>query len=260
VTPNSVQSDPDDTVTQSGLAPLEIANPTVVPPTEWAAATTVGLIRQVNEDRWINIGCSAFAVADGMGGHVGGAIAATAAVTSFVSIAGADVSLEQGDQVFRRINESVRRALSDASMDGGGSTLSAVILNSNVVSVVNVGDSRVLRLRSGSLDQLTTDHTVDAEMRASGMSPPASERLRNSLTSFLGIAPDLFRVDIAAHDVRRGDSYVICSDGVHGQVSVEDMSSLLDRRLSVRESAEALVDAADQAGGRDNATAIVLRF
>lgn len=250
----------DDTVTQPGRAPLETTKPAGRPPSDWGAATSIGLVRQANEDRWIHIGSNAFAVADGMGGHSGGELAAATAVEAFVAIVGGDAALSNGEQPFHEINRQVRAALHQAGFDGGGSTLSSVVLDADAVSVINIGDSRVLRLRNGSLDQLTTDHTLRAEMRESGLSVPGSDRMRNALTSYLGIAPDLLRVDMVVHDVRPGDSYLLCSDGVHGQVSITAIADILSNGKSAADAANSLVRAADRAGGRDNATAVVLRF
>ncbi len=253
-------TDMDDTSPQADRAPLEPSSG-VSTVHDWGAATSIGLVRQRNEDRWINLGTAAFAVADGMGGYEGGDLAATSAVEGFIEAVSASSRRSEvaWRQVVSTINDRVRTTLAMAGLDAGGTTFVAVILDADLATVLSAGDSRVLRMRNDQLDQLTTDHTLATEMRAAGVQGGNSGLVR-ALTSYLGIAHDLLRVDVATYEVRPGDCLMLCSDGVTGQVPGDVMNRSLESAPSAAEAARALVDEADARGGRDNATAVVVRF
>lgn len=253
-------TDSDDTAPQSARAPLESSNG-ATSVRDWGVATAVGAVRSHNEDRWVHVGTNAFAVADGMGGYEGGDLAANAAVQRFAEAAG--TGTERSETAWRHFvgdaNDHVRRTLHEAGLEAGGTTFVAVILDADLVTVLSVGDSRVLRMRHGQLDQLTSDHTLATEMRAAGVEGGSGGLVR-ALTSYLGIAPDLLRVDVATYEVRAGDCLMLCSDGVHGQIPNDVMTRILTDAPSASEGAQGLVGEADARGGRDNATAVIVRF
>lgn len=253
-------SDTDDTAPQSARAPLEPSS-TATAVVDWAAATSVGLVRTRNEDRWIHLGTVAFSVADGMGGYEGGDLAAATAVERFAEVAGESTRRSEvaWRQVVSDINVRVRDTLIAEGLDAGGTTFIAAILDADLATVLSVGDSRVLRMRHGQLDQLTSDHTLATEMRAAGVQGGSGGLVR-ALTSYLGIAPDLLRVDVATFEVRSGDSLMLCSDGVHGQIPSDVMNRILADSPSATLAAQQIIDEADARGGRDNATAVVIRF
>ena len=157
------------------------------------------------------------------------------------------------------INTHVIGALAAAGLDAGGTTFVAAIVEADLATVLSVGDSRVLRMRHGQLDQLTSDHTLATEMRAAGVQGGNGGLVR-ALTSYLGIAPDLLRVDVATYEVRPDDCVMLCSDGVHGQIPNDVMTQILVGAPSAAAAAQGLVDEADARGGRDNATAVTVRF
>lgn len=224
--------------------------PTVV---AWAAGTEIGRVRTRNEDRWGHLGTHAFVVADGMGGHDGGELAASTAVR---------VALE-GDGGWQdrviRANEAVRDEARDAGFDNAGTTLVAVAVTPRRATVVGVGDSRVYRLREGRLDQLTEDHTVRGALLAAGIDADqhASPRQARGLTSYLGISPDRLRVDVIDVPTRVGDRLLLCSDGVHQAFDHHGLADELGRR-DAEQVVAGLLRGAEAAGGRDNATAIVI--
>ena len=255
-----VGGDPDNTAPEPTRDPLEPSTTATVV-RDWGAATSVGLVRQRNEDRWVHIGRAAFSVADGMGGYEGGDLAAASAVEGFAESAGASTS--RSETAWRHIvwdlNRRVRATLRTAGLDVGGTTFVAVILDGDLATVLNVGDSRVFRMRRGQLDQLTSDHTLATEMRAAGVHSGEGGLVR-ALTSYLGIADELLRVDVASYEVRSGDCLMLCSDGVHEQVPTDMIAAVLGGASSAAHAARMVVAEADALGGRDNATAVIVRF
>ena len=141
-----------------------------------------------------------------------------------------------------------------------GTTLLAALVGGPLVTVVHVGDSRAYRCPASSLDLLTDDHNVRAELLAAGLDI-AEYRDRgvalHGLTSFIGLEHDVPRIDVLAVPVRAGDRLLLCTDGVHRQLDDDQLRRGVAAG-SCHDAAEQLVEEADEAGGRDNATAMVL--
>lgn len=224
----------------------------------WAGRSDAGAVRPRNEDAWGQHEDRAFVVADGMGGHEGGTLASRTAVAAFLE-AVRDRPTRWQDAV-ATINATVREAAAAAGADRAGTTLVAMVVDGQQATVVNVGDSRVLRWRDGHVERLTEDHTVRSEMLAAGIDAER-ERARGvrvgGLTSFVGAAPDRLRVDVVGVDLANGDRFLLCTDGVHRQVGDADLRAALEAD-TCEEAAARLLRCAAQAGGRDNATAVVL--
>jgi serine/threonine protein phosphatase PrpC len=190
------------------------------------------------------------ALADGMGGARGGRVAAELAVRGFIegcleqrsTVGIARIGAAAADAVNRWIHTLGR---SDPELNGMACTLSALVLCGRSAHLVHVGDSRVYRLREGSLTQLTTDHTLGA---------PGTT---NALTRAVG-AQDSLRVDHFKETVHLHDRYLITSDGVHGTLSAREIHALLARREAPKETAARLVQHAKTSTDSDNATAVVL--
>ena len=190
------------------------------------------------------------ALADGMGGAKGGRIAAELAVRGFIegclgqaaNVGLARIGASAADAVNRWINTMGR---SDPDLNGMACTLSALVLCGRSTHLVHVGDSRIYRLREGSLTLLTTDHTLGAPGTTS------------ALTRAVGIQ-DTLRVDHFKESVHLHDRYLICSDGVHGSLSRKEIHSLLAKRAAPLETAQQLVEHAKTRTDSDNATALVL--
>jgi protein phosphatase len=130
------------------------------------------------------------------------------------------------------------------------------------VAVGHVGDSRLYRLRGGRLEQLTEDHSLVEELVRQGrLTPEEAENhpQRSIITRALGPEADV-EVETFTHRARDGDVYLICSDGLSGMVSEEDMTRTLTESYSLKEAAYRLVDAANQAGGKDNITVVLFRL
>jgi protein phosphatase len=229
---------------------------------DWAALSDRGLSRPNNEDRWLGDPETGFVVADGMGGHAGGELAADTAVrAAFERLAEFDESSAR--EHVDRVNAAVVRVGTEQGVEGLGTTLVAVANRRTHVVVVSVGDSRVYRCRDGELEALTHDHSVRNELLAAGVSLDEAEQARvrlDALTAFIGQRsqfPPAFRV--ASYSVMSGDRLLLCTDGIHGQIDEAAMLSGL-AAPSCRAAAQELIDAAERAGGRDNATAVVVEF
>ena len=190
------------------------------------------------------------AVADGVGGAKGGRVAAETAVRLFLDAQDELNPLRGVKANAVTALESINRWLhtqgqSDAGLSGMACTFTALILQGRQMHLVHVGDSRLYRLRDGTLARLTTDHV------------PTRSAMRNMLTRALGAQADL-RIDYDREAVRAHDRYLLCSDGVHAGLSDSAIRDELDRRDAPEETARRLIERALQARVGDNATALVV--
>jgi serine/threonine protein phosphatase PrpC len=230
---------------------------------EQAWKSDVGRQRSVNEDDLV-VRPPFFAVADGMGGARAGEVASAMAADAFE---GESDSGEPGEaQLARILREANRRiyklAATDESHRGMGTTLTAAKVHGDEISLAHVGDSRAYVLRDGKLEQLTSDHSLVAELERSGqLSPEAAEHhpQRSIITRALGPEPDV-EVDTYTVTGRDGDVFLLCSDGLTSMISDEEVASILRSADSLEANAEALVLAANQSGGRDNITVVLFRL
>jgi serine/threonine protein phosphatase PrpC len=204
-------------------------------------------------------------VADGMGGYAAGEIASRTAVEAILNAYYGDLSDTMAEGLTRAVRYANRAVLDEANRDaeraGMGTTLALAVVWSGQLAVANVGDSRVYLIRDGRIAQISRDHSWIAELLAVGKITPEEARhhpMRNVVTRSLGGRPDL---DIEVYPplkLRRGDIALVCSDGLWGMVSAEQMLQTVESR-SAQAAADALVAAANEAGGHDNITAIVCR-
>jgi serine/threonine protein phosphatase PrpC len=235
--------------------------------------TDIGLLRRTNEDSFAvvqkDIGAerqdACYVVCDGLGGARAGEVASRVAVDTFVAVWFSPVlTAEDTTQRLRRAVQEANAAvhglsLSSSSMAGMGTTLVALVPHAGWMYVCNVGDSRCYRLRNGILKQLTEDHTVAAEMERQGLLDRGSARDagdRNLLTRVVGTFSHV-EADVVSDELRGGDRYLLCSDGLWGTVEEADLLTALAQG-TVDESAHHLVELANVAGGPDNSTAIVI--
>ena len=230
---------------------------------EQAGTTDVGRQRETNEDALV-LSPPFFAVADGMGGARAGEVASGLATEAFDG--GRDPEAPPERQLTEIAREANRRiyelANRDESRRGMGTTLTAALVSGQEVSIGHVGDSRAYRLRDGTLEQLTKDHSLVAELERTGqISPEAAEHhpQRSIITRALGPEPDV-QVDTYTVPGRSGDVFLLCSDGLTSMVSDEEVAAVLRQAPSLDEAAEALVRAANQSGGKDNITVVLFRI
>ncbi len=222
--------------------------------------------RSSNEDAFlVDVGLGLFVVADGMGGHNAGEVASDLAVVTIREVMAVDDDavesrLEHAIRLANaRILEAARRRPEYAGM---GTTVSAACCVDDRVVYINVGDSRVYRLHDGILTQLTEDDSWISRALATGMTLTPSEieahPMRHVLTEVVGVRPD---VDPASAECQldSGDVLLICSDGLHGVVPADALTTTLRSPRSVDAIAQSLVEQAIARGATDNVTAVVVR-
>lgn len=225
------------------------------------AGTDPGRKRRINEDSFVIVP-PLFAVADGMGGaqagEIASALAAGALEESGANAGGERRIAELIQEANRRVHE---RATTDASTAGMGTTITAALVEPDGRVVFgHVGDSRAYMLRDDTLEQLTNDHTLVAELVRRGELSPGEAEVhpqRSVITRALGTDPDV-DVDTFVVDAQAGDVYLICSDGLSSMVDGDDIEDILRRhRADLQGAAKALIQAANRGGGEDNITAVL---
>lgn len=234
-----------------------------------AGRTDTGHVRSANQDSFLVLDGRVYAVADGMGGHRGGEVASSAIVDTLrdrLATAALPLDADDVERAIGAANDAIlHKADADPELAGMGSTLvmlsvSAAADGSDLLVIHNIGDSRAYRLRAGELDALSDDHSVVGEMVRSGRLTPEEARVHRSrsvLTRAMGMDHDLDvdRVDVTPS---AGDRYLLCSDGLHGEITDAEIASALRRFDDAGAAADELVRLALHAGGRDNVTVIVV--
>jgi len=229
----------------------------------WGAATDTGRSRKNNQDRML-VSSPMFVVADGMGGHQAGEVAALMAVEHLADNTN-PASLDDFVAVVEQANEAIfDRATDDPTMRGMGTTVVAMagidLADGPAIGVVNVGDSRLYRLASESLVQITEDHSLVETLVRDGRltrEEAAVHPQRNILTRALGIDRRVLADSWMLTPVV-GDRYLLCSDGLFNELSAGEIHSILDRVDPPDVVAETLVSEACAAGGHDNVTVVVV--
>ena len=226
----------------------------------YAARSDVGRVRSGNEDRAL-AHPPLFAVADGMGGHRAGEVASELALSHLAATVGGEAA--GGDVIARALresNEAIRReARQRPALVGMGTTCTAAVIGVDI-RIAHVGDSRAYLLRNGVLRQLTEDHSLVARMVGEGLIEPDSaeaKRVRHVITRALG-ADDDVKVDVVAVDRAEGDQLLLCTDGLHGQIDDTTIERALMEAPDPGTAAELLIALANDAGGDDNVTVIVI--
>jgi len=233
----------------------------------WGAATHEGRMRAQNEDHHF-AGEGLFVVADGMGGHLAGEVASEIAVDRLRhNLPPEDEN--SLDDVVAAITEANTEiydgSLHNPDQAGMGTTITAIAVvedhhDGQVFGIANVGDSRSYVMRHGRLRQVTIDHSFVQELVAEGAISREEARhhpRRNIVTRALGIEPAV-RVDSWTMPIFQGDRFVLCSDGLVDEVADADIAAVLLEHPDPGDAAQALVDAANEAGGRDNITVVVV--
>jgi len=228
----------------------------------FAARSDVGRVRAGNEDRYL-ARPPLFAVADGMGGHRAGEVASALAIELLerTTLESGGSELDVIVDALERSNTAIReRARARRALAGMGTTCTVAVVTDGLVHVGHVGDSRAYRFRAGDLEQLTDDHSLVATMVRDGVLDPDEARndaRRNIITRALG-AEDHVDVDVVSSDLASGDRIVLCSDGLSGQVRDDAIVAVLATESDPRRAVDRLVDLANEAGGDDNVTVIVI--
>jgi PPM family protein phosphatase len=229
---------------------------------EQYAASDTGRQRRANEDSML-ARAPLFVVADGMGGAQAGEVASRIAVEAFEPGVGDPAEPETAlaalaQQANARIYELSH---SHAEQAGMGTTLTAVYVGEREIAIAHVGDSRAYRLRDGELLRLTDDHSLVDELIRQGRLTPeeaVEHPQRSVITRALG-PEGVVEVDTRSYAGRDGDVYLLCSDGLTTMLTEEQVAELLRAQATLRDAGEALIAAANGAGGRDNITVVLAR-
>lgn len=260
---------------QAGWAAKSNARPRCHTSVVFGAKTDLGRVRENNEDKFdylvpddpsvLALKGRVFAVADGMGGHSAGQVAAEMALNLFIRAHYADAGAEIETSLHRAIVQAnafiVEAANTVAGRKGMGATLTAGVLRDDDLFIAQVGDSRCYLQRGGEFQQITEDHSWVAEQVKSGaltLEQAEQSPFRNVITRSMGGAPEV-EADLIAIRVQPSDRYLLCSDGLSGMVPHAEMAQLLaEGTPSI--AAWNLVERANQYGGKDNITAFVLEI
>lgn len=233
--------------------------------------TDVGRRRDSNEDEFRLVEeLGLFAVADGMGGHAAGEVASRLAMDTVVETirkAGpATIDALQATELVRRAIDEANRRICESIQDnedqrGMGTTIAALLRVGDQAIIGHVGDSRVYLLRDGGLQRLTSDHSwVNEQVKLGLLSEEAAQRhpMRNIVTRALGSRNDVL-VDVAIEKILPGDLFVVCSDGLNTMLEDDEIrDTLLENGASPEQACQALVEAANDRGGEDNVTVVVV--
>jgi len=235
--------------------------------------------RANNEDNYlINDELSLFVVCDGMGGHVGGEFASAIAVNTVEEVlasieADPDSLPDRDEDMVEHTREKLRyavrlagkrifeKASADPEFKGMGTTVVVLLLDAGNVFIGHVGDSRAYRVRGSQIEQLTEDHSLVNEKIKAGLitkEEAANHRMRNIITRSLGFQEDV-EIDTQVHAIQKGDRYLLCSDGLSGLVTGEEIGETV-RSENPQDAARALTLLACERGGDDNVTTVVVRI
>lgn len=247
--------------------------------------TDIGRKRQRNEDSYlVNDKIGLYIVADGMGGHAGGEFASKIAVSTVEEIIrgedrvksqvptqtyldASDASKTEGqeqDRLKEAINRAgnmiVRRAFEDPELKGMGTTSTVMFISNDKAYIAHVGDSRAYCVRDNEIIQITEDHSLVHEQLKSGLiteEEAKTHQLKNIITRSVGVQEEV-EVDTIVWKIQPNDSYLLCSDGLSNMMNDDEMQEIISK-YDVEQGARELVDLANQRGGEDNITLILLK-
>ncbi|MEJ7647793.1 MAG: protein phosphatase 2C domain-containing protein [Nakamurella sp.] len=226
----------------------------------WGAATDTGRVRLLNEDSML-AAPPVFVVSDGMGGHAAGDRASAIVVEEFGGLLPESPAALGAGWVRQRV---VSAGLRIRDGEGGGATVCGVAVTEQDGAAYwlafNIGDSRVYRWADGLLEQISVDHSYVQELVDAGDLDPAGMRThpqRNVITRAVGMVGD-DDIDCWLLPIRAGERLLVCSDGITGELRDPQIAALLSTNDDPQQAADALIAEALAAGGRDNATALIV--
>jgi len=232
-----------------------------------ASKTDRGRLREINEDSLL-ADLPLVAVADGMGGHVAGEVASKLAVDVLgswkerLAVRGGKDIAEALKDAFRQVNAAVfEKGSSDESLHGMGTTLTAAWVDDGIVTLAHVGDSRAYLLRGSELKQITQDQTVAQEwVRRGRISADEAETSpqRHVLLQAIGAETSDLNIEVTTIALQAGDRLLLASDGLTGMIRDDRVREILSEKRDPDEAAQALVDAANAAGGQDNISVLLV--
>jgi serine/threonine protein phosphatase PrpC len=234
----------------------------------------VGRVRELNEDNWhwepLDGEVALYAVADGMGGHDRGEVASQIAVESLFKVAGEKL-VDVGTRDVRSLRDMLRDSMQSANRavvtageeqdsNMGTTLVSAMTFGTKDALIANVGDSRAYLVRESKLYPVSRDHSLVAYLVQLGELTAEEARNHpsgNILVRSIGSVPEV-EVDLYHLEIQAGDRIMICSDGLWGELSDPRIQEIMNDNLNPQDACRALVDAANDSGGRDNTTLIVV--
>ncbi|MDU0969237.1 MAG: PP2C family serine/threonine-protein phosphatase [Actinomycetaceae bacterium] len=230
----------------------------------YGARSDQGRVRSSNQDS-AYAGPHLLVLADGMGGPAGGDIASTVTVHELRKLDGDSfLATDMGDQLVQAINAAhdqiVSSSLHDATLEGLGTTCTAIIRSGDLLSLAHIGDSRAYRMRDGVLEQQTTDHSFVQYLIQQGQLTPeqaATHPQRSVLLRVLGDTQGRVELDRSTSQAEVGDRWLLCSDGLSGVVPHSELQRILATYADPDMACEKLIEAALAGGGPDNITCIV---
>lgn len=229
--------------------------------------TDLGVTRQRNEDRFaVDLDRGLFIVADGMGGHRHGEVASELTVQEIRQRMQNGTASDPAGHLAAAVGSAHRRLIDeiegDPSLSGMGTTVVVLQIVGEEAIIAHVGDSRAYRLVDGRLELLTEDHTWVNEQVSAGFLSSAQARahpLRNVVTRAVGGGGEV-TVDVQRAQIRPGELFLLCSDGLTGMLSDPEIAACLRRNGSLEERARELVRLANESGGLDNITVVLLEL
>lgn len=224
--------------------------------------TDIGKVRPHNEDSLVVLP-PLFAVADGMGGHEAGEVASEIAIETLVAQAAEQIDVRNLGRAVTAANRAViRSAQNGMGKPGMGTTMTAAAIDGFKLVIAHVGDSRAYLLHEGILQQITHDHSLVAELVSSGEITAEEARwhpqrsvITRALGSDIDMVPDLYELRMSP-----GDRLLLCSDGLSGMVTDDELQNILTENGDPQKAADILIDTANANGGHDNITAIVVNI
>ena len=223
--------------------------------------TDVGRLRKNNQDAVI-LGNGLAGVADGMGGHKGGEIASAGLRDGLLrETKDSRPSREKLEEAVQKVNRELwEQQEGNSSLSGMGTTLTVLWPTEKEMLIGQVGDSRAYLLRDNMLTQITNDHSMVADMVRKGVlteEQAACHPMRNYITRAVGTEANI-EIDMYTHNRRKGDRWLICSDGLHGMISTEELIRLMAEE-DLEKAADNLLQAALSGGGKDNISLVLIR-
>jgi PPM family protein phosphatase len=224
------------------------------------AKSDVGRMRNDNQDSYL-ADEPVFAVADGVGGHLGGDVASATAIRVIQDATQDGVARDDLEDILRKVNSAIwEQARGAAHLRGMGTTCTLALIEDGSAHLAHVGDSRAYLFRAGELSQVTEDHNLVGKMLSEGRltrEEAAHHPQRNIITRALGLDPNV-DVDLLTLELREGDRLLICSDGLSSMIEDRTLTEVLSSESDPQAAADRLVEAANEAGGEDNITVVLI--
>jgi protein phosphatase len=238
--------------------------------------TDVGKVRKVNQDSFIVSDLlSLYIVADGMGGHAAGEKASIIAIGTAIDIfssydfenqriIGSEETLSISDVIkiaFKEGNNRIiKEAISSVHLQGMGTTQVMVVVYSNKAYLGSIGDSRIYLINSNEINQLTRDHSIVQDLMDKGLITNEEAKIhpyKNVITKCLGMQAEI-EIDIKEIELNKDDRLLLCSDGLTGLVNDDEIKNIVMSELDLSLSTKKLIDLANERGGHDNITVVIL--